>query len=216
MALQVSLSSLQSNSCGSWTFTDTTGAYSATNTDGWMTSTSGGSNLRIDNSTVLFAELVIVTPSGASITIDIIDFWEDLTGLTNSAFDSSTDPEALTFTVTAAMLGSSTSIPDGIYTVTYSVGDGTTYAGSTKKSTISYTIAVYCNIECCIEQRLALVPTNYTCVTCSNAFLDTTMTLWTLLQALKLAACMASTDKFNNILAALQTACEDAGCNCNS
>lgn len=213
MALQVSLSTLQTNSCSEWVLTDTTGAYSASNTDGWGTSTSGGSNLRIDNSAVLYAELIITTPSGGSLTVDIMTDWAALTGLANSPFDSSTDPANLSYTITAAMFGLST-ITDGVYTVTYKVGDAATYETSTLKSTITYTIAVYCNIECCIEQRLVTLPEYYSCVECDNTFLTTTVTLWSLLQALKLSACLANTDRFESILSTLQTACEDAGCNC--
>jgi hypothetical protein len=216
MALQVSLSSLQTSSCGSWVLTDTTGAYSATNTDGWDVATSIGGNLRVDNSTVLYAELQITTPSGAVVVIDIIDNWAALTGLATAAFAATTDPADLHYTVTAAMISASaTSLSDGIYEVTYAVGDGTTYALSTKKSLVSYTFALYCNIECCIEQRLALVPTNYECESCDNKFVENTMTLWTLLQALKLSGCLNNPDKFTNILATLQTACTDAGTTCS-
>lgn len=214
MALQLSLTSLQQGSCAQWVLTDSAGTYSATNTDGWTTATSGGSNLRIDNGSVTYAELIITIPAGNSISIDIIANWTELTGLGGTAFDSGTTPSGLAYTITDAMLTGG--ILDGVYTVTYKVGDGTTYDNSTNKSTITYTYALYCNIECCIEQRLALVPENYTCETCSNTFLDTTMILWTLLQALKMAACIASVTKFNTILATLQQACEDAGCDCGT
>lgn len=216
MALSLSLINVQTNNCASWVFTDSTGTYDAgINTGGWKVSGGAGSNLQVDNDSVKCAELIFTLPSGTEVTIDIMELWEDLTGLNNVAFDSSTTPDVLIYTVTASMLGAVT-IPDGIYTVVYRVGDAATYATSTLKSTVTYTLAVYCNIECCVEQRLANTPTEYTCETCSNDHLEITMTLWTLLQALKMSACLASTSKFENILATLQDACEEAGGTCCS
>ena len=215
MALQLSLTGLQQDNCSEWVLTDSTGVYAASgNPDGWAIASALGGNLVIDNGAVTYAELTIAFPSEGSVTIDIIDNWADLTGLSNTAFDAGTDPSALTFTLTPELMGLA-SITDGVYTVTYKVGDGTTYANSTLKSSISYTFALYCNIECCIEQRLAQVPDYYNCETCSNDFLNTTTILWTLLQALKMSACSASVSKFNTILTTLQDACEVAGCDCS-
>jgi len=215
MALQVSLTSLQQESCTEWVLTEATGTYDAvSNTDGWKTAASGGTNLQIDNDSVTYATLTVTYSSGTAVVIDIIDNWAALTGLSNTAFDSSTDPENLSYTLTSTLLGT-TGIADGIYEVTYQVGDGTTYANSTKKSTITYTYALYCQIECCLEQRLVQVPTEYACETCSNDFINTTTILWTLLQALKMAACSASTTKFETILETLQDACSTAGCDCD-
>jgi len=217
MALALTLSTLQTNSCADWILTDTTGEYdAATNVGGWSTSGSNvGTNLRIDNDAVLVAELIITFPSGTEETVDILTNWEELTGLTNTAFDSSTTPTTTIYTLTADMFGLD-AFPDGVYTLVYRVGDASTYATSTVKGTVTYTFGVYCAIECCIEQRLALVPDEYTCEACSNAYLETTMTLWTLLQALKMSACLASTAKFENILATLQAACEEASGTCCS
>lgn len=217
MALQLSLTNLQQNNCADWIFTDSTGEYSATNTTGWATSTSGGTNLRIDNSVVLVAELIIAFPTSSEVaeqTIDLITNWEDLTGLTNVAFDSSTTPSTVEYTLNSSDLFGIESFPDGIYTITYRVGDAATYDTSTVRSTVTYTIASYCNIECCIEQYLALVPDNYTCEECSNDYLEKTMILWTLLQALKMSACLADTSRFTAILSTLQDACSDSGSSC--
>lgn len=219
MALALTLSSLQHNECTDWILTDNTGEYSSdANLTGWQTTTSGGSNLQVDDGSVLCAEIIIETAAGASVTIDLIDGWATYTGLSNVAFDSSTTPNVLIYTLPSTVLGADvTSFPDGIYTVTYRVGDAATYDTSTPatRSSVTYSYAVYCAIECCIEQRLVTVPTEYECESCSNAFLETTMTLWTLLQALKLSACLADTSKFTNILTTLQTACEEAGCECS-
>lgn len=213
MALQVSLSSIQQNSCAEWVFTDNTGAYDAvTNTDGW-----GAQNLPIDDGTITYAELIISkytdgVTTGDQITIDIISNWEDLTGLTSDPYDTGTTVANVVFTLTSDF---GLDLSDGVYQVTYRVGDGTTYDDSTNKSSVTYNIATYCNIECCVEQRLANSPTEYSCVECSNSYIDITMTLWTLLQALKLAACSASIDKYLTILATLQSACEEAGMSCS-
>src|SRR5574343_1223733 len=170
MALQVSLSSLQYNQCEDWILTDNAGTYSGANTDGWATSTSGGTNLRVDNSVVLCAELIVTMPSGTQVTIDIISNWADLTGLANVAFDSSTTPSSLIYTVNALTYFGVDTFPDGIYEVVYRVGDAATYETSSVRSSVTYKFASYCSIECCIEQRLATVPTEYTCESCSNAY----------------------------------------------
>lgn len=213
MALQVSLTSLQQASCSEWVFTDNTGAYdAATNLTGWTTATSGGSNLRVDNSSITVATLAIARYSGGAFltptTIDLMSqaIWTELTGDTGAPFSSTTTLATLVYIVTTDFIGA---ITDGVYQVTYTVSNGTT------TSTVTYQIATYCNIECCLEQRLANVPNEYSCVACDNSYLDVTMTLWTLLQALKLAACNASIDKYIAILTTLQTACEQAGCNCS-
>ena len=214
MALQISLTSLQQDSCTDWVLTDATGTYSASNTDGWSTVASPGvGNLTINNGSVTFAELTVTFSSGSSVTIDIIDNWLALTGLATVAFNTGTDPGSLAFTLTSTLLGAT--IADGIYEVTYQVGNGATYATSTLKSTITYTYALYCLIECCVEQRLAQVPDYYTCEECDNDFLNVTTILWTLLQSLKMAACTASTTKFETILETLQNACLQAGCDCS-
>jgi hypothetical protein len=215
MALTLALTNLQQTNCTEWVLTDASGAYNAvSNPTGWSTTANPGTLPIINDSTVTYAELIITLPSGGSVTIDIIDNWADLTGYATAAFAVGTDPLALSYTVTAAMLGAST-IADGIYNVTYQIGDGTTYANSTNRATISYNYASYCLIECAIETLLVCVPANYQCASCDNDYLNKVSILWTLLQALKLAACSANVDSFTNILTTLQTAVEESGCTCN-
>jgi hypothetical protein len=212
MALQLSLTYLQQDSCGEMVFTDSTGAYNVTtNPYGW-----GAPNLPVDDGTITYAELIVSRYSDGSTLevveiIDLISTWEDLTTLTSDPFDTGTTVSNVIYTIPSSVVN----FTDGVYQITYQVGDGTTYANSTNKSTVTYNIATYCNIECCIEQRLANSPTEYTCVTCNNDYLNITGTLWTLLQALKLAACSASIDAYLTILTTLQTACEEAGMSCN-
>lgn len=212
MALQVSLSYLQQASCGEMVLTDTAGAYDVTtNDDGW-----GTPNLPVDDGSVTYAEIIVSRYSDGTTlnvveTIDIISLWETLTGSTDTAFDSGVTVADLVYTIPSTIVD----FTDGVYQITYQVGNGTTYDDSTIRSTITYNIATYCNIECCIEQRLANVPNEFECVTCSNAYLETTGILWTLLQALKLAACSASIDIYLNILSTLQTACDQANCSCD-
>lgn len=210
MALALSLSSLQQTNCTELVLTDTSGAYDVTtNPTGW-----GSATIPIDDGTVTYAELIIILPSGSSITIDIISNWEALTGLTSDPFGSGTSALALSYTLSSSIYLGTTTFTDGVYRITYRVGDGSTYLESTNKATITYNFAVYCGVECAIEQRVALVPYNYTCENCSNDFLEITMILWSIFQALKLAACTANIEKFNNILLTLQTALEEADCTC--
>lgn len=193
--------------------TDNTGAYDASsNPTGW-----GAPNLPINDGSITYAEIIIKRYTDGSTledveTLDVISLWEDLTGLTSDPFDTGTTVSNVIYTITSAMVD----FTDGCYQITYQVGDGTTYDNSTNKSSVTYNIATYCNVECCIEQRLANAPTEYECVTCNNDYLMITQILWTLLQALKLAACTASIDAYLTILSTLQAACESAGCNCSS
>lgn len=208
MALALSLSYLQQDSCGELVLTDTAGAYAVTtNEDGW-----GSPNLACNTGAVKYAEIIIKQYTDSATladyeTIDLITDWETVTGLTSAAFNTGTTVSNMIYTLDLAL-------DDGCYQITYQVGNGTTYDNSTIRASVTYNIATYCNIECCIDQRLANAPTEYSCVTCDNDYLNTTHILWTLLQSLKLAACNASIDKYLSILSILQTACDDAGCNC--
>lgn len=211
MALSLSLTYVQQSNCGEFVLTDNTGAYNnPSNLGGW-----GTPNLRLDNGEVTYAEIIIERYSNSYTlteveTIDVISNWETLTGLTSSPFNTGTTVANLIYTIPTSMVN----FTDGAYRITYQVGDGTTYENSTSKATVTYNIATYCNIECCIDQRVANGPTEYECVTCNNEYLSLTTTLWSLLLSLKLAACSASIDKYLNILSTLQTACEQAGCDC--
>lgn len=208
MALSLSLSYLQQSSCAELVLTDTTGAYDAvSNTGGW-----GSPNLACDDGSVTYAEIIIkqYTDSATLVdyeTIDLIADWETVTGLTSDPFDSGTTVANMIYTLDLAL-------EDGCYQITYQVGDGTTYDNSSNRATVTYNIATYCNIECCVDQRVANSPTEYSCITCDNAYMDITNILWTLLQSLKLAACNASIDNYLSILSILQSAADDAGCNC--
>lgn len=214
MALSLSLTYLQQDSCGELVIQDVTGAYDVSlNPGGW-----GAPNLPVDDGTVTCAEIIISRYSDALTlevveVIDVISNWELLTGLTGiDPFDTGTTVSNLIYTITSDVVN----MTDGCYQITYRVGNGTTYDDSTIRSNqATYNIATYCNIECCIEQRLAEAPTEFECVECNNTYLEVTMTLWTLLQALKLAACSASIDRYLSILSTLQTACAQAGTTCS-
>jgi len=210
MALALSLSYLQQDSCGELVLTDTSGAYNVTtNPTGW-----GSPNLACDTGAITYAEIIIKTYTDSltlsdTSTVDVIADWKTLTTLTSAAFDTGTTVSNMIYTIPL-------NLPDGVHQITYQVGDGATYANSTNQATITYNIATYCNIECCVEQYLADLHNNYTCVTCNNDYLNKTQILWTLLQALKLAACSSNIDTYLTILETLQTACSDAGSTCCS
>ena len=199
MALDLVISTQIKTSCSILTIYDTTGVYDTNNTTGWCTSTSGGSNIRVDNSSIVTAYLLLTSPGGTVITIDLMDTdtWQAVTPYTTGApFDSSVDPDNLYYVLDSNYL---TTYEDGVWTVQYYVEDSN---GDSCDST--FNIAMYCKAECGIYQVIADIPDYYTCETCDNKFIDAAVTLWGLLQSLKLAACSASVDKFNNILTTIQ------------
>jgi len=211
MALVITLSYVQEDSCGTLAITDATGAYDgSSNPNGWKTSTSGGSNLQIDNSSITTAYFEITPPDGDAIVIDLTDttIWQAITPYTTgSPFDSSTNPDTLAYDITEDILG--TTFIDGIWNIKLVVSDGVNTTTYTKK------IALYCNIECCIRQLTSVIPEHYECDKCTNSYLSNVVTLKGMLEALKDAACLANVTRFDNILESTQALCEIMGKSCS-
>jgi len=208
MALVLTISTLQQTSCTELVITDSTGAWTAGNTTGWSVSGGSGSNIVIDDSSVTTATLTLTNPAGTEYIINLMDTttWQAITPYTSGApFDSSVDPANLTFTLDSTYMGTAT---DGIWTIVYYVTDGVDEATST------YTQAFFCNVKCCVFALLATLPEYYDCQSCDNKYIDNTVTIWGLYKALEIAACSATTDRFDEILASLVNACEAMGLDC--
>lgn len=108
MGLVLNISAAQTALCGTLVITDTTGKYSATNLTGWSTVEMGTSDTIVINDSSITEAKLIITVNGVATTIDLMDItnWQTYTPYTEgSPFDSSTDPDSLTFTFTPANLG---------------------------------------------------------------------------------------------------------------
>lgn len=202
MALTLVLGYTQTNYCKTLTVIDETGEYSAGNLTGWCVNGGSGSNSVIDNGSIISASLQLVGPSGNTMSLDLMDtdIWRAITPYTTGdPFDVGTDPANLYFTITESLFGAS--LVDGIYTGRYTVVDSTT---TTYKD---FTVALYCNVECCVKALISRIPDYYNCEECNNQFIYDVVTMQGMLKALQLSAYLLSTTEFNNILTTLKSLC---------
>lgn len=154
MALDLSLSYVESNDNKTLSITDTTG----TDTGGW----GDGTNIDvtdIDGSThTLELQIKIKTSDGTETTYDYIDLYDE--------FGPFTDTGDLVFNITAPLLtvtgtalgGASVMLPDGIYTVSYYVDRG--LAGDTS---ITDTILIDGQVRVEVYDLLRKIPVKYSC-----------------------------------------------------
>jgi hypothetical protein len=154
MALDLSLSYVQSNDNKTLIVTDTT----STGTGGW----GDGTNINvtdIDGSThTLELQVKIKTSDGTETTYDYIDL--------HSEFGSFSGAEDLVFSITAPLLislgsplgTSATKLPDGIYTISYYVDRG--LAGDTSITDI---ILIDGQVRVEVYDLLRKVPVKYNC-----------------------------------------------------
>ena len=199
MALQVLIGLSQENSCGALVINDITGEYNSGNLTGWKTATSGGTNMRIDNSSITVA-LLTITGSTFSHTFNLMTtaIWQALTPYTTGLpFDSSVVPAGLSYTLTSADLGGG--LPDGIITVELYLEDN-----SSATSDNTFTVALYCKAKCCRDKIMVAIPDYYQCQKCNNEYIDIANVVDGLYKALLLAACSADLSRFSSILSTLQ------------
>ena len=202
MGLVLDISAAQTTLCGTLVITDTTGKYSATNLTGWSTVEMGTSDtIVINDSSITEAELII-TVDGVATTIDLMDVtnWQTYTPYTEgSPFDSSTDPDSLTFTFTPANLGLSV-FADQHITVEYYIKDNL----ERETDNDPFLIFLYCTVKRLYHKALAMVPDKYQCVECNNDFIDDVILISGLYKALKEAVCLGDTATFDTLLEILE------------
>ena len=159
MALELSLSSAESNDNTTLTLTDNAGAYDLlTNDTGW-----GAPNLTVATITTLTLDVVITTADGTETTYDQIDLATDFAPLA--------DRSDLVYPLTPALLlvsgtalGAATDeLPDGLYDLTYIVDEG-----EIVNDTHEVTILVYGKVKVKVYEKLAAISTAYACNDCDS------------------------------------------------
>lgn len=175
----------EGGTCDSFCFTETTGAYSATNTEGWGTPNESTSD-------ALTAVLSITDPSGNITSIDLYDDFPT----TDEEFEKIISPSDLGLSTTKFL--------DGIYTFTYTV---TTEANTYIQN---ITQAFYCQVKCCVLSMFANI--DFDC-DCSQDKQEEAIKAYIMLKGLEYNAGCGNKNKFNNILAQLQKLCTNKNCN---
>lgn len=163
--LELSLSAREQNDNTTLILTDDAGTYDAgSNTSGW-----GAPNVApgdIDGTTYdLTADIDITTPDGTTTSYDQIDLYDE--------FGPFVDTGDLIFNITSALLldsgtalGVATDeLPDGLYEVTYTC----TEVGVGAVDTHIETFLVYGVVKNKVYEKLADIPTSYSCDDCDSA-----------------------------------------------
>jgi hypothetical protein len=195
MALSLDISICQVGSCKSLTFTEKTGAYNAsTNTGGY-----GSPNATIGGTTS--RTLAITMPDESVVTIN---------NATMTAAGFPTTDCSIEYEITSAALGlgALTNLPDGLYTIVYTVvSGGTTYTKTVYK-------LLFCQAQCCVHGILADI-SSATCG-CNDTAVKNAAYAFTLLEALKDAARCGDYTRFDNFLTTINALCETSDCGCDA
>lgn len=178
------------NACDTLTLTETTGAYSATNTGGW-----GAPNAT--TASVITAILQVTAPDGTVSTIP--------TATMSAAGFPSSNP-SFTYTIPNASLGGITNVTDGHWKFFLYYTDGTTVYQKVRN------YLFYCNTECCVQQLLSDIEVE-DCDCCNQDDKIKTYTkAKTFLESLKNAARCYQVSNFESIQAVLTALCNNSGC----
>ena len=189
--LTLSLSACVSGNCSTISVTDTTGAYSITNTGGWDDSSTVFIN------TIATATLTITTPDGSIVTEDVTS--QLPTSVTGSfAFLDITLPESL----------------DGEYTISYAVTDK---VGTKVKEITIYSL---CKARNCVDAMWANYALNeYTATDCNCkqttlSLKDTAFLGEALYKSIESSA-ICNNGVRDQLLAKLTRLCNLQDCNCD-
>lgn len=186
--LRLSYSICQNKSCKSLQFSETTGAYNS------LSNTGGFGSPNVDTTDATSALLKVLIP-GATTTVDI-DLFPDFPTVDNE-FERE---------ITSADLGltADSKLEDGVYEITYEViADGVTY-------TELNNIFLYCNVQCCINQMIAKIPSKH--CSCSDSSVSDALTAYMLMKSLEHAAVCGKKTKFANTLKVLNNICKNTNC----
>lgn len=187
MAVTIDFDVCLDNACDTLTFTETTGAYSATNLTGW-----GAPNATTGS--VTGAYLQVTNPAGTVYTINIL----------SSGFPSSNP--SFSYTIPNGSIGGVTNIVDGHWKFFLYYTDGV----NTYQKVRNYLF--YCNTECCVQELLADIEVN-DCDCCDqDEKIKTYIKAKTFLESLKNAARCFQVSNFEAIQEILSGICNNSGC----
>jgi hypothetical protein len=167
------------------TFTDTTGAYAASNVTGW-----GNPNEAVADATA--ATLSVTPPGGAATVIDLYS-------------DFPTSDGTSTFEITGDLVtgvGENTNFPDGLYEFVYSVTTGTTTYTTTKQ------LYFYCGAKCCVDKLFANI--DFTGCDCVSDQIDEALLALALLRGISYHVSCGNTTEADNIKAKLSKLCANS------
>lgn len=183
MALELDFNICQQNNCGTLSVKEDSGAYDAVNNlTGW-----GSPNITISDSG--FEATLIVTDSEDTETE------YDVTGeITTNGGYTIFQPIDI-------------EIPDGEFTVTYTVSTDAASATITKK------FFSFCTVRCCVFKKMrdAVAKANCNC----EKDLNYELFLWSIYKAMIFAASGCNYDEASLLLHELQLACDTDDCGCN-
>lgn len=187
MAVSIDFNICINSPCDTFTLTEITGAYSASNTTGW-----GAPNAL--TSSVTTAVLQATSPSGTVTTFNL---------LTHS-FPS--DNYSYQYDILASLLGG---YEDGKWDFLLYYTDG---VNTYQKRHVYY---FYCTTKCCVDTMLANMEI-LDCEDCKNEQISDFMYAKFLLEGLKYAASCQQENNFNSIKSVLDKLCANSGCKtCN-
>jgi hypothetical protein len=183
MALELDFNICQTNGCSSISPTDATGPYhSVNNLTGF-----GSPNITISDTG--FEAIITIEDADGAITE--VDVTSEIT--TNGGY-TVFEPIAV-------------DIPDGSFTVTYTVSTDAASATITKK------FFSYCTVRCCVFKKMrdAVAKANCNC----EKDLNYELFLWAIYKAMIFAASGCNYDEAEELLAQLEIVCDTDDCGCN-
>jgi hypothetical protein len=183
MALQVDFNVCQSDNCGTLNISDATGAYNAvSNPTGW------GSPNTAWNTSGMSAIITVVDSADTTTEYDVTGEISNSDGLT-------------------IFQPISIEIPDGSFTVNFTVSTSSESSSVTKK------FFSYCTVRCCVFKKMrdAVVKANCNC----EKDLSYELFLWGIYKAMQFAASGCNYPDAELLLEELQLACDTGDCGCN-
>jgi len=184
----------QSSDCQSFSFNETSGVYSLSNSGGW-----GGSN-NFDIADAVEARIIVTLPNGTiAPTLTLPTTFPDSTGLVIK-------------TITAGDLGLTGGLPDGIYNIEYQVDisnvNSNIVSFSARKSTF-----FSCTVKCCIDKLISKIAASE-CDCDDVALKNATLAHGLYLSLLYNAGC-GNTTEVATLLTRLTKLCSIQNCGCS-
>ncbi len=196
MAVTLQFNISESGNSQELTFTETTGAYSVSNTSGW------GSPNRL-TSDAETATLAVTTPDDLTTTISIF------------ASSYPTTDNDLEYTITPDDIGYSattgTKFPDGLYKFVYTVARTTATAFSYTQTKF---VLIYGQAKCAVFSLYGNIPSEE--CDCNTDAIELAFKGMTFLKALEYAAETGNSSEFDRLLAIINRLTANNDChNCN-